>query len=139
MIEAKVDSIRVSLVTQQRVVILKALADNQMTEASRRAYIGALAGQDLARADFAAVATPDQQELVPPHLSPLDIHQAPRTDDRNPLSDGRRDGGRRREYHHGKPRGQPRHEGTPKRMDMRGVAPREEEDPAGRRNISPDF
>ncbi len=50
--------------SQERVVILKALADRQLTDASRRAYIGALAGQDLARGDFAAVATPDQQELL---------------------------------------------------------------------------
>jgi signal transduction histidine kinase len=50
--------------SQERVVILQALANRDMSQAVRRDYVATLKGQELALAGFDAVATPDQQELL---------------------------------------------------------------------------
>jgi len=50
--------------SQERVVILQALAYGEMSQAVRRDYVATLKGQELALTGFAAVATPDQQELL---------------------------------------------------------------------------
>ncbi len=50
--------------SQERVVILQALASGEMSQAVRRDYVATLKGQELALISFSAVATPEQQELL---------------------------------------------------------------------------
>jgi len=50
--------------SQERAVILQALAYGEMSQAVRRDYVATLKGQELALMAFSAVATQDQQELL---------------------------------------------------------------------------
>jgi signal transduction histidine kinase len=59
--------------SQERVVILQAIANGDMSQATRNNYTATLQGRDLALSGFSAVATPAQQELFDRSVSGVEL------------------------------------------------------------------
>jgi signal transduction histidine kinase len=75
--------------SQERIIILQALATDVYSPAVEREYVAAVAGQALALVNFKAVATPDQRELLERTITGPQTRDATRFEgELDSLSDG---------------------------------------------------